>query len=79
MEIKAGEWYFGVYCPRCLWPIVLFHDPSRGGVKFAGPGKLDVTCPRPDCGHQHYYTTGEVVSLEAQQVDSPLGPRPPES
>ncbi len=59
-EAKSGEWYIGVSCKKCHKPIVLFHDPSKGKTRMTGPGKLQVTCPDPDCRHEALYGTDEL-------------------
>lgn len=60
MEMKPGEWYFGVKCARCGQVIAFAHDPSQGtkAVRFSGPGSLAVPCHA--CGHRGAYTTAQV-------------------
>jgi hypothetical protein len=68
-EIQHGEWYLGVFCSKCQWPIPLLRDPSKGTSKAGGPRKLRATCPHPDCRHEADYGTDKMVSLRVQAVD----------
>ena len=78
-EIQHGEWYLGVYCSKCQWPIPLLRDPSQGKAdKAGGPGKLRVTCPRPDCRHEADYGTDNMVSLRVQSNGLTSRMTPPE-
>lgn len=56
------QFYYGVLCAKCYQPIPLFEAKARP-VKFAGPGKLRVKCPR--CGHRGDYPTEKVLHYRA--------------
>ena len=56
----AVEWYLGVACRKCYAPILLFLDPSKGKTKFAGEGKLSITCSNPNCRFESDYGTDKV-------------------
>ena len=68
VEFKPGDWCLGVYCKRCNTPIPLFKDKSAGKnpVKFAGPGKLSVKCPK--CKEQAQYGTDAVQRFQVHTL-----------
>jgi predicted RNA-binding Zn-ribbon protein involved in translation (DUF1610 family) len=59
-EFIPGEHYLSVFCQKCGQIIPLFHDPSRGRIKFSGQGKLQTDCPH--CGKKQKHRAPEVVS-----------------
>src|SRR5687768_17005673 len=62
-NVVAGEWYIAVYCERCLWPIPLLPDVTKGTVALAGSGLLRVRCLRPECEEDADYCTDQAISL----------------
>jgi RNase P subunit RPR2 len=70
MDVKPGDWFFGVYCASCGKPMLLFHDPSKGKVQFSSPDpeqtKFQVTCRA--CGHQGLYPLTQLQHLRAEQA-----------
>jgi hypothetical protein len=78
-DVVADEWYISVYCQSCLWPIPIFRDVTKGKVGLAArDARLQVTCPRPECGEVHEYQTQQAVNLQALDTGSLPGPRPRE-
>jgi len=59
--------YAAVMCESCTQPILLFR-PSPG-VSLTGPGKLRVTCPRPECHHTAEYLVAQLLHLEVRKTD----------
>jgi RNase P subunit RPR2 len=65
-ELVPGEHYFSVFCVKCRQLIPLFHDPSKGHIKFSGQGKLQLTCPHCGKSQKHPARTAVSRKLEIQ-------------
>ena len=59
-----ARWYLGVRCRKCETPILFALDRSEGEAQPAAPGKLLLTCPRPECGHRADYSTAKVSRFQ---------------
>ena len=66
MKIEPGKSYHCVLCNKCKTPIPLFDADLEKPVGFAGPGKLQVECPK--CGKVGHYTTEKVRLLQAHTL-----------
>lgn len=67
MDAQPGKWYYGFRCKKCDRLIPFQEDPSAGKnpVQIAGPGKLNMICPYPDCGQPNEFGAGELESMQA--------------
>ncbi|MGH6689641.1 MAG: hypothetical protein ACREF4_03045 [Gammaproteobacteria bacterium] len=75
-DIVVGDWYLAIYCSHCRYTIPLYPDPTKGELKFSGPGTFRAPCP--ECGQEDEYRTEQVVSLEAVEAGSLPLQRDPE-
>lgn len=66
-RVLKGEWYFVVSCRSCTQPIYLVHDSYAGADqhRFVGEGFVSTPCQR--CHADEQYSTGEVVSIQANE------------
>ncbi len=65
-QVEPGKSYYGVFCKRCETPIPVWDADPDKSVQFAGPGKLQVRCPK--CRKTGHYETHEVQLLQAHRL-----------
>ena len=63
---NKANYFYGIICKRCKYPIVLFNDESKGTAPFDGEGLLSVTCPNLDCRNHHDYEPTQVLPLRVE-------------
>ncbi|PYS36941.1 MAG: hypothetical protein DMG14_22945 [Acidobacteria bacterium] len=60
------KWYLGVQCLKCRTPILFALDHGEGIGQPPRTGRLVLTCPLADCGHQADYSTAAVSRFQKQ-------------
>jgi ribosomal protein S27E len=65
MEMKSGEWYYGVPCANCGHFVAVFQDQSKGHIPLTSIREpieaIPVDCPA--CKHSQFHQIRELQVL----------------